>query len=113
MRVENDRGHYSRVKQTIGSRGPSRVARRMLALSAGGAGVAAMSGTSRADTFANNGGTALNSAGSWTDLTVGGTNPAPPSTNDIAQWDTNSTGGTFTLGTSTNWLGIVMINPGA
>ncbi len=94
-----------------------RSSKRLVMLSAA-AGVAALSSTLRADTFANNGGLDLSLSTSWIDLSIPTTDSAPPSTNDIAQWDLNSAGGTFALnaantGTTTNWLGIKVLNPAA
>jgi fibronectin-binding autotransporter adhesin len=116
MRVESGRRFRDLSKQ-LGNRS-HRSSKRLVALSAAVAGVTALAGISRADTFANNGGLDLSLSTSWIDLTVPATDFAPPTTNDIAQWDINSAGGTFALnaadpGTTTSWLGISILNPTA
>jgi fibronectin-binding autotransporter adhesin len=68
----------------------------------------------QADTWANNGGTALNNSGSWIDETSPSTDSAPPSSTDIAQFDFHdalSGTNTYTLGAATSWLGLSIVNP--
>jgi fibronectin-binding autotransporter adhesin len=92
------------------------------AITAASAAVALASwSAARADTYGNlwksDGNQAnLNSSTAWIDETIGGSNSPPPGSNDIAQFDsfTNlSSPTTFTLGGSTNWLGVSVLNPGA
>ncbi|MGN6370129.1 MAG: autotransporter-associated beta strand repeat-containing protein [Phycisphaerae bacterium] len=73
--------------------------------------------SSRADTYANNGGTTLNTPGSWIDLTnPGNTGIGMPGAADLAQFDSHSAlagATTFSLGSPTSWLGLLVTNPGA
>ena len=91
----------------------SAVARRALLLSAALGAVAVTHAQALGDVYANNGGTSLDLATSWTDLTSPATTSAPPSAGDIARWDSLSTGGAFNLDINTTWLGISILNPGA
>src|SRR5580704_7897560 len=89
-------------------RNSSKSARR--AVIAASAAVALVGGSKAAlaDTFGNlwssdGNQTNLNSSSAWLDETVGGSDPAPPGSNDIAQFDNNtglSSLMTFTLGES-------------
>ena len=57
--------------------------------------------------------TALNLAAGWTAV-EGGIGPAgPPAADGIADWDTNSSGGTMDIGASASWYGIVIAATGA
>ena len=87
--------------------------RGLLALSAAVATGVFSAERSRADVFGNNGGLDLSQSTSWTDETVPAVDSAPPGINDIARFDSNSAGGTFTLDVATSWLGISLINPTA
>jgi autotransporter-associated beta strand protein len=95
------------------SRGPA--SRRTLALSAAALVATSLSAKAlRADVFSNlaAGGSNLNQTASWSDQT----NPATvaiPASLDIAQFDSNSSGGTLSLGASTAWQGIAITNPAA
>ncbi len=90
---------------------------RTLAALSAATSLVAFAAVSRADTYGNNGNTVLDVASSWIDETVpANTGVDVPSSTDIAQWDSNaglSSTTTFTLGASTAWEGISVINPGA
>jgi len=93
----------------------NRIRTRALAALSAAAAMVGWSSFVKADTYSNNGGANLSLAGSWVDDTSPATDTAPPSTNDIAQFD-SLVGATssFDLGqASTSWLGLNVTNPGA
>jgi autotransporter-associated beta strand protein len=94
----------------------SRNGKALVALSAATACVA-LTQRSWADTYGSNGQLNLSQASSWIDETTpANTGVDVPSSNDIAQFDSDaalSATTTFTLGAQTSWLGLSVINPGA
>src|ERR1700722_12908864 len=95
----------------------ARASIKVLAALSAAVGICELSAIGLADTYSNNGGTNLSLPSSWVDDTSPATDGAPPSSNDIAQFD--STTGlinptTFGLGqSSTSWSGLSILNPGA
>jgi autotransporter-associated beta strand protein len=116
----NPASRKSRFIQSNKNQRSLRSQRTLAALSAA-TGLVGFAASLHADTFGNIWGTdgnitTLNTPGAWTNETPGGANTPPPGSADIAQFDTGTaltSPTTFTLGTSTSWLGLSVISPGA